>query len=353
MNELFNAFDFAGELCHIEHYGNGHINDTYLVTTTVARYIIQRINHHVFLHPEQLMHNYRLITDYLKTRICLERGDPDRETLTIIPTKTGQDFYVSQDGCYYRAIAFIEHCFCLETITGPEDFYQTGIAFGHFQKQLQGFDASQLYDAIPDFHNTPKRFETFCQILAHADPQRVNQAQEEIAFIMAHQDAVHALYAAKLPVRVTHNDTKLNNILFDETTKKPLCVIDLDTIMPGFVANDFGDAIRSGATYSAEDEVDLDQVTLDLALYQAFLEGFIKGAGQCLTKEEIFSLPAGALTITLEQAIRFLGDYLDGDHYYKIDYPQHNLVRARTQIKMVAEMEKYAPEIQNMIAKYQ
>lgn len=352
MNELFNAFAFEGQLEDISAFGNGHINDTFKVTTSTKQYIIQRINHHVFKNPKELMHNYRLITTYLQEKIKEKNGDPKRETLEIVPTKDGKDLYQTSEGHYYRAIHFINNSLCLDTMTGPEDFYQTGLVFGNFQKMLVDFDASQLYETIPNFHHTPKRFETFMSALNNADESRKEEAKDEIEFILTHQKAASALFDAHLPIRVTHNDTKLNNILFDATTKKPLCVIDLDTIMPGFVANDFGDAIRSGATYSQEDEKDLSKVTLDLELYQAFLDGFIKGSDTSLSKEEIKSLPVGATTITLEQAIRFLTDYLEGDHYYKIDYPKHNLVRTRTQIKLVSEMEKYQADIQAMLQKY-
>ena len=345
MEQLFNAFQFDGDLVSMTHYGNGHINDTYRVITTTNQYIIQRINHYVFKQPEQLMANYRLVTEYLKTIV----SDPLRETLTIIPTKDNKDLYISEDGNYYRAILFIDHCLCLETMTGPEDFYQTGIAFGTFQTQLSNFDASKLYESIPNFHNTPKRLETFKQALQNASEERKISAKTEIDFILSHEQDAHALYNMNLPLRVTHNDTKLNNILFDEQTKKALCIIDLDTIMPGFVANDFGDSIRSGATYSKEDEPNVDLVTLDLPLYEAFFKGFVEGAKSILTPEEIQSLPVGAKTITLEQAIRFLTDYLENDVYYKIDYPEHNLVRTRTQIKMVQEMEKHHEFIQSLL----
>ena len=345
--ELFNAFQFSGDFISMSAYGNGHINDTYRVITSTNQYIIQRINHYVFKQPHQLMVNYRLVTDYLKTIV----DDPLRETLTIIPTKDNKDYYVSSEGNYYRAILFIDDCLCLETMTGPEDFYQTGIAFGHFQTQLKDFDANKLYESIPNFHNTPKRLETFKEVLSKASDQRKENAKAEIEFILSHEKDAHALYEMDLPIRVTHNDTKLNNILFDKETKKALCIIDLDTIMPGFVANDFGDSIRSGATYSKEDEQNLDLVTLDLDLYQAFFNGFVDGANTILTPKEIESLPVGAKTITLEQAIRFLTDYLENDVYYKTDYPEHNLVRTKTQIKLVQEMEKYHNEIQNFLKK--
>lgn len=344
-HELFNAFQFSGDFISMSAYGNGHINDTYRVITSTNQYIIQRINHYVFKQPHQLMVNYRLVTDYLKTIV----DDPLRETLTIIPTKDNKDYYVSSEGNYYRAILFIDDCLCLETMTGPEDFYQTGIAFGHFQTQLKDFDANKLYESIPNFHNTPKRLETFKEVLSKASDQRKENAKAEIEFILSHEKDAHALYEMDLPIRVTHNDTKLNNILFDIETKKALCIIDLDTIMPGFVANDFGDSIRSGATYSKEDEPNLDLVTLDLKLYEAFFKGFVEGAKEILTDKEIRSLPAGAKTITLEQAIRFLTDYLENDIYYKTDYEEHNLVRTRTQIKLVQEMEKYHNEIETFL----
>lgn len=348
MEQLFQAFQFEGDLVSMNHYGNGHINDTYRIITTTDQYIIQRINHYVFKQPEQLMVNYRLVTDYLKGIV----SDPLRETLTIIPTKDNKDLYVSNEGNYYRAILFIDDCICLETMTGPDDFYQTGIAFGNFQTQLAAFDASKLYESIPNFHNTPKRFETFMVALKNASEERKEKAKKEIDFILNHEKATKALYDMNLPLRVTHNDTKLNNILFDAKTKKAICIIDLDTIMPGFIANDFGDSIRSGATYSKEDEPNLDVVTLDLPLYKAFLKGFIEGAKTILTKDEIKSLPVGARTITLEQAIRFLTDYLENDIYYKTDYEEHNLVRTRTQIKLVEEMEKYQSEIEQLLTEY-
>lgn len=348
MEHLFHAFQFEGELVSFDHYGNGHINDTYRVITTKNQYIIQRINHYVFKRPDQLMVNYRLVTDYLKTVV----NNPLRETLTIIPTKDNKDYYITQDGNYYRAILFIDDCICLETMTGPEDFYQTGIAFGHFQTQLADFDANQLFESIPNFHHTPKRFENFLKALDNASNQRKEKAQKEIDFILNHKQAANALFDMNLPLRVTHNDTKLNNILFDTKTKKALCIIDLDTIMPGFIANDFGDSIRSGATYSKEDEPNVDLVTLDLPLYESFLNGFIDGAKSILTKDEIKSLPVGAKTITLEQAIRFLTDYLENDIYYKTDYEDHNLVRTRTQIKLVEEMEKYQNQIEDLLKPY-
>lgn len=352
MKELLNAFAFEGDITDIKAYGNGHINDTYIVQTTVMPYIIQKINHHVFQSPEKLMHNYRLITDYLKARIIEQGGDPMRETLTIVKTKDQQDLFRTQDGSYYRAIHFISRSTNLEAVKNTDICYQTGKTFGRFQALLKDFDARLLYETIPDFHHTPKRYATFLSAVENAESDRLSAAKEEIAFIQEHKKDAFALYERHLPLRVTHNDTKLDNILFDQTTQKPLCVIDLDTIMPGFVANDFGDCIRSGATLSAEDETDLNQVTLKLDLYHAYLKGFIAGSAGTLSAAEIASLPVGAKTITLEQAIRFLTDYLEGDHYYKIDYPQHNLIRAKTQIKLVSEMEKYASEIENMLAVY-
>ncbi len=345
MKHLFDAFQFDGELIDMKHYGNGHINDTYRVTTTQTTYIIQRINHYVFKRPDLLMANFRLVTEYLKEIIKKENGDPLRQTLTIVQTKDGKDYYHDQDGNYYRAILFIDHTTSLESITNVHDFYQTGLAFGDFQAKLADFDASKLYETIPNFHHTPTRYQTFLKALEENKANRKENAQQEIAFILEHEQDTHRLLDQNLPLRVTHNDTKLNNILFESKTMEPLCVIDLDTIMPGLAGYDFGDAIRSGATYALEDEPDLSKVQFDLELFKNFAKGFIEGSKGILTREEILSLPLAAKTITLETAIRFLSDYLDGDLYFKVDYPEHNLIRTRTQIKLVSDMEKYEDEL--------
>lgn len=344
MEEYVSAFQFEGDIVEVKPYGNGHINDTYYVQTTQNQYIIQRINHYVFKDPEKLMRNYRLVTDYVKGIIDKQHGDPNRETLTIIPTKDGKDFYQATNGNYYRAILFIDQTISLETMTNPQDFYKTGLAFGHFQFLLKDFDATLLAETIPHFHHTPTRFQTFLNVYQKADENKKQTAKREIDFVLAHEEDTRKLCemyeSGELPLRVTHNDTKLNNILFDKNNMEPLCIIDLDTVMPGLVGYDFGDAIRSGATYAKEDETNLELVKLELDLYEAFTKGFIEGTQGILTNFEINSLPLAAKTMILECGIRFLTDYLEGDVYFKTDYPKHNLVRTRTQFKLVEEIEK-------------
>lgn len=333
MNNLIKQFQFEGAIIDCKPFGNGHINDTYLVETTTNKYIIQRINHDIFKNIDQLMTNFRLVTDYLKTVV----KDPTQNTLTIIPTVDGKD-YLMDHGNYYRALLMIQDSFAYDIVQSADDLYQTGLAFGKFQVQLQGFDASKLYETIPNFHNTPSRLEDFKEALKKASETRKLEAKEEITFLLNHAPIASALYDLHLPLRVCHNDTKLNNILFSKTTHEVLAIVDLDTIMPGFVALDFGDGIRSGATHAAEDEPDLSKVNLDVDYYRSLLKGFIEGASPCLTEDEIKSLPIGARVITYEQALRFLTDFLNHDTYYKIDYPTHNLVRARTQIKLLQDL---------------
>ena len=350
MEEYISAFQFEGDIVEVSPYGNGHINDTYYVATTENEYIVQRINHYVFKDPALLMRNNRLVTDYLKAIITRQHKDPSRETLTIIPTKDNQDFYQAPNGNYYRAILFIPNTVSLETITNAQDFYKTGLAFGHFQALLKDFDASQLEETIPHFHHTPSRYQTFLNVYAQAEKSKIATAKKEIDFVLAHEEDARTLYEMytrhELPLRVTHNDTKLNNILFDKTSMEPLCIIDLDTVMPGLVGYDFGDAIRSGATFAKEDETDLTLVKLELDLYEAFTRGFIEGAKGILTAAEIASLPLAAKTMIFECGIRFLTDYLEGDVYFKTDYPLHNLVRTRTQFKLVEEIEKNWAKLQ-------
>lgn len=241
-------------------------------------------------------------------------------------------------------LVFIEDTSVSSVVNGVEDFYKTAKAFGGFQYMLKDFPASELTETIPDFHNTPKRYETFLQAIADNKSNRAHLVEEEINFIKEREQdtriLLQQLEEGILPLKVTHNDTKLSNILMDAQSGDSLCVIDLDTIMPGLAAYDFGDSIRAGGCWSAEDERDLSKVYLDLELYEAFLKGFIEGAKDGLSEAEIRSLPLGAKTITLEQGIRFLSDYLDGDLYYKTSYEAHNLDRARTQLKLVADMEE-------------
>ncbi len=353
--DVLAAFDFPSQILSIERYGHGHINDTYCVRCDGVRFILQGISTAAFPHPEQLMENMAGITAFLRVKIAAAGGDPNRETLTLLPTIDGKDFYTDGGGKVWRLLKFIEGTTCPQTAT-PELFEAAGYSFGRFQRMLENFPVESLHETIQRFHDTEDRYAKFEAVLT-ADPMgRAAAVAEEIAFVQARKAdcsvAMQALREGKLPLRVTHNDTKLNNILFDAATGKGLCVIDLDTTMPGLSIHDFGDAIRFGASTAAEDERDLSKVHFDLDLYEIFTRGFLEGAQGALTDAELEYLPWGAKLMTLECGMRFLTDYLDGDHYFRISYPEHNLDRCRTQLKLVAEMEDAFPQMQAVIAKY-
>lgn len=330
----------------IRPHGNGHINDTYI--TEDGEYILQRINTTVFSNPKALTDNIVLVTGYLKKWLSLHGGDPERETLTPIPALDGKWFAETEEGEFFRVYKAIADSVSYDSAT-PELLYRAAKGFGRFQKMLADFPADRLSESIPDFHNTRARFGVFKRV-SEADPcGRADSAKDEIAFCMAHEQdtgvVVDAIGAGKLPLRVTHNDTKLNNVLIDSTTGRAVCVIDLDTVMPGLCAYDFGDAIRFGASTAAEDEKDLSKVHLDMELYRAYAEGYLSEVADALTPREVDSLAIGAKMMTLENGIRFLGDYLNGDIYFKTAYPEHNLVRARTQFKLLSEMDEHWDEM--------
>ena len=326
------AFQTHGKPIQWVEFGQGHINLTLKVETDAGHpYILQRINHHVFRDPVGLMENLCAITAFLQEKnVC---------ALHFIPTVDGGYFYQDPDGNYWRMYDFVPGV-TLDNVECPEDFYRCGLGFGSFQMLLADFPAHTLHETIPCFHNTPHRYCQLKESIA-ADPVgRLAEVQPEVDFLLAHEQQAGTLQrmldAGQLPLRVTHNDTKLSNILFDRENR-PLCILDLDTVMPGLSAMDFADAIRSGAATATEDEPDTSKMALDLALFRSFATGFLEAA-TTLTPAEINILPLGALVITLEQAARFLKDYLDGDTYYRIAYPTHNLVRARAQIALAADM---------------
>ena len=360
MKRIAELFNIEGEILEVVPHGGGYINDTYAVSCqredgSKVRYILQRINHDIFKNPEALMDNFVMVCDYLKNIVKEQGGDPSRETLTVINTRDGQNG-VWVDGNYYRMLLFIEDTVCYDICQGPEDFYKCAKAFGNFQFMLKDFPADKLTETIPNFHNTPVRFQTFLKAVEENKSGRAHLVQDEINFILERKvvtdSLIDLLNAGELPLKVTHNDTKLSNILMDAKTNDSLCVIDLDTIMPGLAAYDFGDSIRAGACYTAEDETDLSKVYLVKELFEAYVKGFIEGSKKGLTAKEIETLPIGAKVITLEQGIRFLTDYLDGDLYYKTQYADHNLDRTRTQLKLVADMEDKWEEITKIIEKY-
>lgn len=350
LEDALYAFGFGTHCSYVKPFGEGHINETYAVYMPSENgkdepyYVIQRLNTNVFKEPGKVMENIYGVTEYLRKVIWLEGGDPDRETLSYIKTKSGDNYFEDHEGLPWRCSNFIENSVCYQMVENPEQFYQSARSFGHFLKQLGDYPAASLYETIPDFHNTPKRFQAFSQAVQRDVKNRARLCREEIQFVLDREKdcgvLMEQLEQGKLPLRVTHNDTKLNNILFDKDTGKGLCIIDLDTIMPGLAANDFGDSIRFGASTAEEDEKDLQKVHFDLNLYKLYVKGYLEMARDVLTPAEVKSLPWGARLMTLECGMRFLADFLQGDVYFKTAYGEHNLVRARTQFRLVKEMEE-------------
>ncbi len=351
-------FQFEGHLQEVIPYGSGHINTTYLVVFSLPdqrqrRYILQKMNSGIFHNCAQLMENIANVTAFLRKKIIADSGDPERETVNIIPTTDGKTFYHSDVDGDWRAYIFIEDAKTYNMVQTPEDFYQTAVAFGHFQYLLSDYPADTLYETIPNFHHTPTRFEQFLNAVKMDCCGRTAKVQSEIDFVMQRKEDTHILTDLlaqnQIPLRVTHNDTKLNNIMIDDTTRKAICVIDLDTVMPGLSVYDFGDSIRFGASTAQEDETDLSKVHLDLQLFEQYTKGFLQGCQGSLTQIELDMLPMGAKIITLECGMRFLTDYLEGDHYFKIHREGHNLDRARTQFKLVEDMESKYHQMQQIV----
>lgn len=357
IEEAVNCFSVEGEPWDCQRYGNGHINDTFLLCTKDGekshRYILQRMNTHVFQDPKGLMQNVSGVTAYLREQIIKAGGDPRRETLTLVKTKEGKDNYVDSQGSWWRMYLFISDAVGYDTAEREGIFYQSAKAFGHFQRLLAQYPVSRLTETIPDFHNTPKRFETFSRAVEADACGRAGNVGSEIAFIMDRKSELsyvaERLESGEIPRRVTHNDTKLNNVLIDSRSGEAVCVIDLDTVMPGTAVFDFGDSIRFGANTAEEDERDLSRVSLSLPLYESYLKGFLEGCAGSLTDAEVRLLPWGAKLMTLECGMRFLTDYLEGDKYFRIHRPEHNLDRARTQFALVADMERKWDEMQRLV----
>ena len=356
IESIVKNFNVEGEFISGERYGSGHINDTRLVVTDKKRYIFQRINKNVFKDPVSLMDNFAKVTDYLAEMIEKEGGDPLRETLNVIKTKDGMNYYLDSEGEYWRALVFVEDSMSFDKVERPEQFYDSAVAFGNFQYMLRDYPAETLVETIVNFHNTPDRLRQLREAVSKDVCGRRAEVEAEINFAESREEFIGTFEKAraegKLPLRVTHNDTKLNNILFDEKSGKALCIIDLDTIMPGYSVNDFGDSIRFGATTALEDEKDLSKVNFDISLYELYVKGFIEGAKGGLTDFELEMLPLGAMMMTLECGMRFLADYLSGDTYFRTHRPGQNLDRARNQFKLVADMEKALPEMKAIVKKY-
>lgn len=356
LKEAAAAFATDGEAISCQRYGSGHINDTFRLICEKHPYILQRMNTDIFQDPVSLMRNIEGVTTFLRQEVMKNNGDPDRETLNLIRTREGAPYYVDSRGNYWRMYLFIEGATCYNLVEKPEDFYQSGKAFGHFQRLLAHYPAKELAETIPGFHDTPGRFRAFRKAVKEDICGRASEVQNEIQFVMDREQdmglAMDMLAKGELPLRVTHNDTKLNNIMIDDKTGQAICIIDLDTVMPGLAVNDFGDSIRFGASTADEDERDLSKVSCDMELFELYTKGFVEGCAGSLTDKELDMLPIGAMVMTYECGMRFLADYLDGDIYFKTHREGHNLDRCRTQFKLVADMEKKLSAMNAIVDKY-
>ncbi|MGL4990291.1 MAG: phosphotransferase enzyme family protein [Sarcina sp.] len=350
-------FNFEGICSSEECHDIGNINDTIMVTYdcdgTEKKYVVQRINHDVFTNPVRLMDNMVAVTKHLAQKIELNGGDVERECLNLIKTKSGDYFHKTKDGNYYRAFMYIDGARTYMKVENEKHMYETGKALGRFQKYLSDFAADNLFEVIKDFHNTPKRYEDFKVALEKNLSGRAHIAKEEIDFINSRVSDLNKLVdlsnEGKIPLRVTHNDTKFNNIMIDNETGKAVCVIDLDTVMPGLSLYDFGDAIRSGCSSATEDEIDLSKVNFDMNLYKNFVKGLLEETKDTLVEEEVKNIAFSAKLITMELAMRFLTDYLNGDTYFKVNHESHNLERTRNQLKLAKDMENNMDKMDNLV----
>jgi hypothetical protein len=359
--EIGKHFLFEGDFTSGMAYGNGHINDTYKLelmgnNCSTNKYILQRINHHVFKDPPKLMKNIELVTKHLREKIIEQGGDPDRETLTLIPTVEGSSYYQTTDGEYWRAYIYIENAQTYEIVENPDHAHAAAQAFGKFQEQLSDFPHDKLTETIPDFHHTGKRFHNFMIALEEDVANRAAFSKSEIDFVQQRADYANKLVdlidRGEIPERITHNDTKFNNVMIDQNDGAGICVIDLDTVMPGLVLYDFGDSIRSMANPAHESEKDLSKVQFDMEVFARYTEGYLKAAGSFLTQKEIDQLPFSAIQMTFECGMRFLTDHLQGDNYYKTHYKNQNLDRCRTQFKLVSDMESFYDDMVRIVEKH-
>ena len=360
-SEVVSHFNFEGQFIKAEPYGCGHIHDTFAVffqnnNNRQHRWILQRINHRVFKNPDELMLNIDAVTSHLHSKISETGGNPERQTLTIIPTNRGETYHQTDDGNYWRAYIFIEGAQTYQVPSNPDQVYNAGRAFGRFQQMLDDFPVHQLHETIPDFHNTKKRYEIFQEVLEEDKFNRVVDVQDEIDFVMSHDTLsstlVNLLETRALPLRVTMNDCKFNNVMIDDTTGEGVAVIDLDTVMPGSLLYDFGDAIRSITNTAQEDEPDLSKVRFSMEAFEQYTRGYLDETRDALTDLETANLVFSARLMTFECGMRFLTDYLNGDQYFKIQRAHQNLDRARTQFKLIREMEGVEQAMEHTIDNY-
>lgn len=344
---LISQFQIYGEYLGAEPYGSGHINDTYRATFNQGgarlHYLLQRINHYVFKKPPELMENVRRVTDHIRGKLDFP-GDVTRRVLTIIPTCDGQLLYRDAEGNYWRTYVFIENACTFDAVETADQAFQAAKEFGRFQRLLADLPAPRLFDTIPDFHNTPKRFAALEQAIAADSANRAATAKAEIEFALRRKPVASVLLdlcgQGKIPERTTHNDTKFNNVMLDKDTHEALCVIDLDTVMPGLALYDFGDMVRTTTSPALEDERDLTKVEMQMPMYESLVRGYLSTAGEFLNEAEKSHLAFSGKLITFEQGVRFLADYLAGDPYYKVHREGHNLDRCRTQFKLVECIER-------------
>lgn len=355
IKKVSDHFNLDGNLIDIERFGSGHINDTYrLILDDQAKtsYLLQKINHHIFTDVEGLMNNIDLVTNHLKSIFKAEGLDGDKHTLTIIPTKEGKLYTQDELGGYWRVFILLENTKSYDIVETPKQAYSGGQAFGRFQKQLATLDANRLVEILPKFHNIDFRLGNLRQAIADNKANRLVEVQSILDYIFEREDRMRNIIKMaannELALRITHNDTKFNNVLLDQEDNVQ-CVIDLDTVMPGYIAYDFGDAIRTIINPAAEDEKDLDKIVLNIPLFQAYAEGYLSEAKEFLSEKEIESLWYGVLLLPYMQAVRFLTDYIDGDLYYKTHYEDHNLVRTKTQVKLVQELEANENELLSIL----
>lgn len=355
--EAAEAFDLAGKPVSFYRCNAGHINDTFFVQCGegAPEYILQRVNTNIFKNPEELMENIYGVCEHVRKKVIAAGGDPDREVRKIILTKTGDKYYIDEEKGYWRAYLALDHVLSLNE-ADKESFYKSALAFGHFFTQLADYPAETLHETIPNFHNSVSRYNDFKKAVEEDKLGRADECRDLIEFALSKKDKcsyiLDRIASGEIKLCVTHNDTKLNNVLLDEKTGDGVCVIDLDTVMPGSLLYDFGDSIRFGASSAKEDETDLDKVYMDLEMFEVFVKGFLEELRPTMTEAEVLGLPMGAYLMTYETGVRFLGDYLNGDTYFKIHYPKHNLDRARNQLKLIADMDEKMPEMERIVRKY-
>ena len=361
MEYIVTRFQVPGKyVCH-EEICSGIINRTYLVTMDLGdnqyhKYVFQKINTNVFREPYHVMENIMHVTEHIKKLLINQNGDYTRRVLSFALTHDGKPYFENEIDGFWRCYEYIDDAVAYNIAPDKDHIFEAGFAFGEFQYRLKDYDATTLYETIPNFHNTVSRMQALHQAIADNKAGRLHKIQPEIEFILEREAEagaiVHALESGAIPYRVTHNDTKINNVLFDISSDKAICVIDLDTVMPGSSLYDFGDAIRSGSCAAAEDEQDLSKVSLDLELFEVYVKGFLEGCGGSLTETEVKMFPMGAKNMTMECGMRFLTDYLQGDTYFRVHREGHNLDRCRTQIALVEDMEAKWDQMQAIVAKY-